>query len=59
VSTPEVIIQDGTERFPVHVREIKGDERACWWERAAAAYPPSADYQRKTDRSIPSSSPAA
>jgi deazaflavin-dependent oxidoreductase (nitroreductase family) len=49
----EVIIQDGAERFPVHVRELKGDERARWWERAVVAYPPYAAYQRKTDRLIP------
>jgi F420H(2)-dependent quinone reductase len=49
----EVLIQDGAERFPVHVREIKGDERARWWERAVTAYPPYADYQRKTERRIP------
>ena len=30
-----------------------GEERAEWWERAVAAYPPYADYQRKTDRLIP------
>jgi F420H(2)-dependent quinone reductase len=54
-----VLIQDGTERFPVHVREIKGEERARWWERAVTAYPPYADYHCKTDRRVPSSSPAA
>ena len=24
-----------------------------WWERAVAAYPPYAEYQKKTDREIP------
>ncbi|MDQ1685792.1 MAG: hypothetical protein QOC82_2529, partial [Frankiaceae bacterium] len=24
-----------------------------WWERAVAAYPPYADYQRRTEREIP------
>jgi hypothetical protein len=24
-----------------------------WWDRAVAAYPSYADYQRKTDRLIP------
>ena len=24
-----------------------------WWERAVAAYPDYADYQRRTDRQIP------
>ena len=30
-----------------------GDERAAWWERAVAAYPPYAEYQQKTTRTIP------
>jgi F420H(2)-dependent quinone reductase len=31
----------------------EGAERAEWWERAVAAYPPYAEYQKKTDRQIP------
>lgn len=34
-------------------REVDGDERAQWWERAVAAYPAYAQYQEKTDRQIP------
>jgi hypothetical protein len=34
-------------------REVSGDERATWWERAVAAYPPYAEYQTRTDRLIP------
>ncbi len=49
----EVAIQDGPEPFPVEVREISGAERAAWWDRAVAAYPPYAEYQTKTDREIP------
>jgi F420H(2)-dependent quinone reductase len=49
----EVTIQDGPEPFPVNVREVSGDERAAWWERAVAAFPPYAEYQQKTDREIP------
>ena len=49
----EVTIQDGPEPFPVTVREIDGDERAAWWERAVAAYPPYAEYQERTQRRIP------
>jgi len=49
----DVVVQDGAERFPVRVRELRGEERARWWERAVAAYPPYADYQRKTGRRIP------
>jgi F420H(2)-dependent quinone reductase len=49
----EVTIQDGPEPFEVGVRQVKGDERRVWWERAVAAYPPYADYQKRTEREIP------
>jgi F420H(2)-dependent quinone reductase len=49
----EVVIQDGPDPFEVRVREVSGDERAEWWKRSVAAYPPYAEYQEKTDRVIP------
>jgi deazaflavin-dependent oxidoreductase (nitroreductase family) len=49
----EVTIQDGPEPFEAEVRLVTGAERAAWWERAVAAYPPYAEYQTKTDREIP------
>ena len=49
----EVAIQDGPEPFDVVVRQVRGDERAIWWQRAVAAYPPYGDYQQKTEREIP------
>jgi F420H(2)-dependent quinone reductase len=49
----EVFIQDGPEPFAVRIREVSGAERATWWERGVAAYPPYAEYQQKTDREIP------
>jgi deazaflavin-dependent oxidoreductase (nitroreductase family) len=48
-----VVIQDGPEPFDAEVREVGGDERAAWWERSVAAYPPYAEYQTKTERLIP------
>ncbi len=48
-----VAIQDGAEPHDYVVREVTGDERASWWERAVAAFPPYAEYQTKTDRTIP------
>ena len=48
-----VMIQDGPEPFPAEVRELDGEERARWWERAVAAYPPYAEYQERTARKIP------
>jgi deazaflavin-dependent oxidoreductase (nitroreductase family) len=50
---PQVELQDGAEKHDYIARETEGDERDQWWKRAVAAYPPYADYQRKTDRVIP------
>lgn len=50
---PHVELQDGPVRQDMTAREVTGDEKAEWWERAVAAYPPYAEYQEKTDRVIP------
>lgn len=50
---PHVELQDGATKRDMTAREIDGDERALWWDRAVAAYPPYADYQRRTERLIP------
>ena len=46
-------IQDGPEPFGVDIREVFAEERATWWARAAAAFPPYSEYQDRTDRVIP------
>ena len=48
-----VRIQDAPEPFDVVVREVTGDEKAQWWNRAVTAYPPYEEYQAKTERQIP------
>lgn len=53
VAEPHVELQDGPRKWDVVARELNGDERAQWWERAVAAYPSYADYQEKTERQIP------
>jgi F420H(2)-dependent quinone reductase len=50
---PHVELQDGAERRDMVAREVDGDEKAEWWERAVAAFPPYAEYQEKTERVIP------
>ncbi len=50
---PHVELQDGTVKKDYIAREVSGDEKAVWWERAVAAYPDYADYQQKTTREIP------
>ena len=53
VKNPRVELQDGTVTQDYDAREVFGDEKAVWWERAVAAWPDYADYQEKTDRQIP------
>jgi deazaflavin-dependent oxidoreductase (nitroreductase family) len=49
----DVVLQDGPEPIDVEVRQVSGDERTQWWDRAVQAYPSYADYQVKTAREIP------
>ncbi|HZX38573.1 MAG TPA: nitroreductase family deazaflavin-dependent oxidoreductase [Streptomyces sp.] len=53
VADPQVELQDGPVRKDMRAREVTGDEKALWWERAVAAYPDYAEYQKKTDRRLP------
>jgi deazaflavin-dependent oxidoreductase (nitroreductase family) len=52
-ANPRVELQDGSVTHDYDAREVFGDEKATWWERAVAAYPDYADYQEKTERQIP------
>jgi len=53
VNNPHIELQDGPAPQDMTVRLLEGDEKAEWWERAVEAYPPYADYQKRTDREIP------
>jgi F420H(2)-dependent quinone reductase len=50
---PQVTVQDGSLVVELTARELSGEERATWWERALVPWPAYADYQKKTDRLIP------
>ncbi|BBY67428.1 nitroreductase family deazaflavin-dependent oxidoreductase [Mycolicibacterium helvum] len=50
---PQVELQDGTTSGEYEAREVFGDEKATWWQRAVEAFPDYAEYQQKTDREIP------
>ncbi len=52
-ANPHVELQDGPVTKDYEAREVFGDEKAMWWERAVAAWPDYAEYQKKTDRQIP------
>ncbi len=50
---PQVELQDGEVNKDYEAREVFGDQKAAWWERAVEAWPDYAEYQTKTDRQIP------
>lgn len=50
---PHVELRDGTVNKDYTAREVFGEEKALWWERAVEAWPAYADYQTKTERQIP------
>ena len=53
VADPRVELQDGTVTKDYVAREVTGDEKAVWWERAVDAWPDYATYQTGTSRQIP------
>jgi deazaflavin-dependent oxidoreductase (nitroreductase family) len=53
VADPHVELQDGARKWDMVARELTGEEKVVWWDRAVAAYPDYADYQTRTDRQIP------
>ena len=53
VEHPLVELQDGPSKGDYRAREVSGEERALWWERAVEVWPDYAEYQTKTDREIP------
>jgi deazaflavin-dependent oxidoreductase (nitroreductase family) len=53
VADPHVELQDGPTKRDMVAREVTGEEKRVWWERAVAAFPDYADYQKRTEREIP------
>jgi deazaflavin-dependent oxidoreductase (nitroreductase family) len=50
---PHVTLQDGPAPLDMTARELAGEERETWWQRAVEAWPDYATYATKTDRLIP------
>jgi F420H(2)-dependent quinone reductase len=50
---PHVELQDGADKWDMVAREVTGEEKAEWWTRGVAAYPPYDEYQAATTREIP------
>jgi len=53
VKNPHVELQDGAEKHDYLARELEGEERELWWERAVEAWPDYAEYVHRTTRLIP------
>lgn len=53
LANPDIDVQDGTQIRSGRARELSGTEREEWWARGVEAFPPYADYQEKTGRTIP------
>ena len=52
-ANPHVELQDRATKHEYTAREVLGDEKAVWWDRAVDAWPDYANYQTKTERQIP------
>ncbi len=52
-ANPHVELQDRATRRDYTAREVTGEEKAVWWERAVEAWPDYATYQARTERLIP------
>ncbi len=52
-ANPHVELQDRGTRRDYTAREVTGDEKAIWWERAVEAWTDYASYQARTERQIP------
>ncbi len=53
VANPHVELQDGPVKKDYQAREVHGEEYDAWFERAVAAWPDYAEYQKKTTRIMP------
>lgn len=53
LADPEAEVNLGGLRRRVVARTAGGADRAEWWQRAIAAYPRYAAYQRRTNREVP------
>ena len=50
---PDVTVQVGSSRTPVHARVATAQERTRLWPRVVALWAGYDDYQRRTEREIP------
>ena len=52
-ANPHVELQDGPAKGDYTAREVTGNEKSTWWDRAVTVWPDYAGYQKRTARQIP------
>jgi len=52
-ANPQVELQDGPAKGDYRARQVSGEEKGVWWERALKVWPDYAGYQKRTARDIP------
>lgn len=53
IANPVVELQDGPFKGMFRAREVSGEEREIWWQRAVEVWPDYDEYQTRTSRQIP------
>ena len=53
VANPDTVVEVGTDTLDVHARVAEGDEHDRLWETQKQLMPGFAEYEEKTDRTIP------
>ena len=53
LANPDATIEVGTDELPVRARSAEGQERERLWTMITAANPAFAEYEGKTDRTMP------
>jgi len=52
-SDPRVQVRDSALVIELVARELEGEEKRLWWDRAVAVFPEYANYQERSTRVIP------
>jgi deazaflavin-dependent oxidoreductase (nitroreductase family) len=53
LANPDVTVEVGTDRYEARATEVTGEERDRIYSKQASQFPNFAEYQAKTDRTIP------
>ncbi|AOW92566.1 nitroreductase [Rhodococcus sp. WMMA185] len=53
LADPHVVLQDRATIRDMIAREVTGDEKALWWDRALQIIPSITEYKKKAGREIP------